>query len=95
MAPAWRRGRAHSRTHILSPAIPCLSFCRGGGGKAWAGLLAMRDPGNFQDHCPMMEVGLLVRVPDSPTAAPDQAGQYQIPVSIKGGYISGLGGFRL
>ncbi len=33
----------------------------------------------------MMEVGLLVRVPDSPGAAPDQAGQYQIPVSIKGG----------
>ncbi len=49
------------------------------------------DPGHFQDHCPMMEVGLLVRVPDSPGAAPDQAGQYQIPVSIKAGYISGLG----
>ncbi len=31
------------------------------------------DPGHFQDHCPMMEVGLLVRVPDSPGAAPDQA----------------------
>ncbi len=53
------------------------------------------DLGHFQDHCPMMEVGLLVRVPDSPGAAPNQAGQYQIPVSIKGGYISGLGGFRL
>ncbi len=45
------------------------------------------DPGHFQDHCPMMEVGLLVRVPDSPGAAPDQAGQYQIPVSIKGVHI--------
>ncbi len=32
----------------------------------------------------MMEVGALIRVPDSPGAAPDQAGQYQIPVSIKG-----------
>ncbi len=32
------------------------------------------DPGHFQDQCPMMEVGLLVRVPDSPGAAPDQAG---------------------
>ncbi len=32
----------------------------------------------------MMEVGLLVRVPDSPGAASDQVGQYQIPVSIKG-----------
>ncbi len=38
----------------------------------------------------MMEVGLLVRVPDSPTAAPDQAGQYQIPVSIKGGTYQAL-----
>ncbi len=28
-------------------------------------------------------------------AAPDQAGQYQIPVSIEGGYLSGFGGFRL
>ncbi len=32
-----------------------------------------------------MEVGTLVRVPDAPQAAPDQAGGYQIPVSIKGG----------
>ncbi len=32
-----------------------------------------------------MEVGTLVRVPDTPQAAPDQAGMYQIPVSIKGG----------
>ncbi len=48
------------------------------------------DPGHFQDHCPMMEVGLLVRVPDSPGAAPDQAGQYQIPVSIKGGTYQAL-----
>ncbi len=49
-----------------------------------------RDPGHFQDHCPMMEVGLLVRVPDSPGAGPDQAGQYQIPVSIKGGTYQAL-----
>ncbi len=48
------------------------------------------DPGHFQDHCPMMEVGLLVWVPDSPGAAPDQAGQYQIPVSIKGGTYQAL-----
>ncbi len=48
------------------------------------------DPGHFQDHCPMMEVGLLIRVPDSPGAAPDQAGHYQIPVSIKGGTYQAL-----
>ncbi len=38
----------------------------------------------------MMEMGLLVQVPDSPGAAPDQAGQYQIPVSIKGGTYQAL-----
>ncbi|KAI2657591.1 Transposon Tf2-9 polyprotein [Labeo rohita] len=43
------------------------------------------DPGHFIDRCPVMEVGTLVRVPDAPQAAPDQAGLYQIPVSIKGG----------
>ncbi len=32
-----------------------------------------------------MEVETLVRVPDAPQAAPDQAGGYQIPVCIKGG----------
>ncbi len=48
------------------------------------------DPGHFQDHCPMMEVGLLIRVPDSSGAAPDQAGQYQIPMSIKGGTYQAL-----
>ncbi len=32
-----------------------------------------------------MEVGTLVRVPDAPQAAPDQAGGYQIPLSIRGG----------
>ncbi len=48
------------------------------------------DPGHFQDHCPMMEVGLLIRVPDSSGAAPNQAGHYQIPVSIKGGTYQAL-----
>ncbi len=43
------------------------------------------DPGHFIDRCPVMEVGTLVRVPDAPQAALDQAGGYQIPVSIKGG----------
>ncbi len=43
------------------------------------------DPGHFIDRCTVMEVGTLVRVPVTPQAAPDQAGMYQIPVSIKGG----------
>ncbi|XP_039525223.1 uncharacterized protein LOC120479052 [Pimephales promelas] len=37
------------------------------------------DPDHFIDRCPVMEVGTLVRIPDAPTAAPDQAGLYQIP----------------
>ncbi len=32
----------------------------------------------------------LIRVPDTPQAAPDQAGLYQIPVSIKGGTYTAL-----
>ncbi len=85
------RGRSGERwsrrsisTFLLSPPISWPYFCRWGGGKAWAGLLEMQGPGHFQGQCPMMEVGALIRVPDSPGAAPDQAGQYQIPVSIKG-----------
>ncbi len=53
------------------------------------------DPGHFQDHCPMMEVGLLVQVPDSPGAAPDQARAVPDTYEYQGGYISGLGGFGL
>uniref|UniRef100_A0A9J8D6N2 Gypsy retrotransposon integrase-like protein 1 n=1 Tax=Cyprinus carpio carpio TaxID=630221 RepID=A0A9J8D6N2_CYPCA len=48
------------------------------------------DPGHFVDRCPVMEVGTLVRIPDDPQAAPDQAGLYQIPVSIKGGTYRAL-----
>ncbi len=54
-------------------------------GKPGPACLRCGDPGHFIDGCPVMEVGTLVRVPDAPQAAPDQAGGYQIPVSIKGG----------
>ncbi len=54
-------------------------------GKPGPACLRCGDPGHFIDRCPVMEVGTLVRVPDAPQAAPDQAGGYQIPVSIKGG----------
>ncbi len=43
----WGWGRARGITTVLSPAIPCPSFCRWSGGKAWAGLLAMRGSGAF------------------------------------------------
>ncbi len=39
------------------------------------------DPGYFIGRCPVM---------DAPQAAPDQAGLYQIPVSIKGGTYQAL-----
>ncbi|XP_051509646.1 uncharacterized protein LOC127415117 [Myxocyprinus asiaticus] len=43
------------------------------------------DPSHFRDQCPLMELGMVVRVSDLPQAAPDQAGAYRIPVSVKGG----------
>ncbi len=46
----WRGGGEQSPLQhclFLSPTIPCPSFCRWGGDKAWAGLLEMRGPGAF------------------------------------------------
>ncbi|XP_056585423.1 uncharacterized protein LOC130406867 [Triplophysa dalaica] len=48
------------------------------------------DPGHFIDRCPMMEVGMMIRVPDNPQAALGQDGLYQIPVSIRGGTYQAL-----
>ncbi len=88
-------GRAHHLSTVLSPAIPCPPFCRGGGGKAWADLLEMRGPGALPG--PLSHDGggiagpgprLSVGCPRSSRAVPDTC-EYQ------GGYISGLGWFRL
>lgn len=48
------------------------------------------DPGHFIDRCPMMEVKTMIWVPDVPWAAPNQAGWYQVPESIKGGTYQAL-----
>ncbi len=64
-------------------------------GKSGPACWRCRDPGHFIDRCPVMEVGTLIRVPEAPQAAPDQAGMYQIPVSFKGGHFLGFGGFRM
>ncbi|XP_026111956.1 uncharacterized protein LOC113090133 [Carassius auratus] len=37
------------------------------------------DPDHFVDRCPVMEVEMMIRVPDDPQATPGQAGEYQIP----------------
>ncbi|XP_057205234.1 uncharacterized protein LOC130563594 [Triplophysa rosa] len=37
------------------------------------------DPDHWVDRCPVMEVGTMIRVPDTPQAAPGQSGEYQIP----------------
>ncbi|XP_057177644.1 uncharacterized protein LOC130546394 [Triplophysa rosa] len=37
------------------------------------------DPDHWVDRCPVMEIGTMVRVPDTPQAAPGQNGGYQIP----------------
>ncbi len=56
----------------------------------WAQCHRCGDPGHFISRCPVKEVETLMRVPDTPQAAPDQAGLYQIPVSIKGGTYPAL-----
>ncbi|XP_056598991.1 uncharacterized protein LOC130417451 [Triplophysa dalaica] len=48
------------------------------------------DPGHSVDRCHMMEVGMMIRVPDNPQAALGQDGLYQIPVSIRGGTYQAL-----
>ncbi|XP_058637108.1 uncharacterized protein LOC131543606 [Onychostoma macrolepis] len=95
--PATRGGGAES-TGAAAPSPPFSSLrqslghpsAAGAAGRPGLACWRCGDPGHFQDRCPMMEVGMLIRVPDSPGAAPDQAGQYQIPVSIKGGTYQAL-----
>ncbi len=102
MAPAWRPGRAHSSTPILSPASPCLSFCRGGGGDAgirgisrttvpwwrWDCWSGSPTPRRLPLIKPWEEGPLNSR--SEIQYVLDQAGQYQIPVSIKGGTYQAL-----
>ncbi len=94
-APESTASRAHAREAGSAAAIPVppvsprqflvpLPATRVAG-KPGPACWRCGDPGHFIDRCPVMEVGTLVRVPDAPQAAPDQAGGYQIPVSIKGG----------
>ncbi len=98
-APESAAGRAHAReAGSASPSSALMPVPPGSPRQFLVPLPATRvagkpgpacwrcgDPGHFIDRCPVMEVGTLVRVPDAPQAAPDQAGGYQIPVSIRGG----------
>ncbi len=98
-APESAAGRAHAReAGSASPSAALIPVPPGSPRQFLVPLPATRvagkpgpacwrcgDPGHFIDRCPVMEVGTLVRVPDAPQAAPDQAGGYQIPVSIRGG----------
>ncbi len=98
-APESAAGRAHAReAGSASPSTALIPVPPGSPRQFLVPLPATRvagkpgpacwrcgDPGHFLDRCPVMEVGTLVRVPDAPQAAPDQAGGYQIPVSIRGG----------
>ncbi len=60
---------------LLSPAIPCPSL-RAAGVAVRPGPVCWRcgDPGHFQDHCPMMEVGTADPGPRLPGAAPIKPG---------------------
>ncbi len=98
-APESAAGRAHAReAGSASPSSALIPVPPGSPRQFLVPLPATRvagkpgpacwrcgDPGHFIDRCPVMEVGTLVRVLDAPQAAPDQAGGYQIPVSIRGG----------
>ncbi len=92
------RGGVAENAGAVAPTPPFLSLRQslgppsvaGVGGKPGPVCWRCGDPGHFQDRCPVMEVGMMIRVPDSPVAAPDQAGQYQIPVSVKGGTYRAL-----
>ncbi|XP_057200037.1 uncharacterized protein LOC130560338 [Triplophysa rosa] len=81
-------GSALEEHHPMSPpsphqAPPPFSAARAAG-RPGPACWRCGDPDHFLDRCPMMDVGLMVRVPDAPQAAPGQAGGYQIPVSIGG-----------
>ncbi len=103
-APESAAGRAHAReVGSASPSSALIPVPPGSprpflvplpatrvAGKPGPACWRCGDPGHFIDRCPVMEVGTLVRVPDAPQAAPDQAGGYQIPVSIRGGVLIGL-----
>ncbi len=84
--PRWRGGGGEaSPVPTVSPRqflvpLPATRVAGKPGPACWR----CGDPGHFIDRCPVMEVGTLVRVPDAPQAASDQAGGYQIPVSIIG-----------
>ncbi len=92
------RGGVAESAGAITPSAPSSSLRQSLGSPSAAGMAGRPgpvcwrcgDPGHFQDRCPLMEVGVLIRVPDSPGTDPDQAGQYQIPVSIKGGTYQAL-----
>ncbi len=93
LPPAGGRARAHHLSPVLSPAIPCPPFCRGGSGKAWAGLLEMRGPGALPG--PMSHDGGGIAGPGPRLGCPRLSRAVPDTCEYQGGYISGLGGFGL
>ncbi|XP_051571299.1 uncharacterized protein LOC127450889 [Myxocyprinus asiaticus] len=97
LAP-WRRGapplkpvlRTRGFASPSASTVPCRSppqveVSAGAGMAPGPVCWSCRDPGHFRDQCPVMELGKVVRITDIPQAAPDWAGVYRIPVSVKGG----------
>ncbi|XP_067306043.1 uncharacterized protein [Pseudorasbora parva] len=62
----------------------------GAAGRSGLACWCCGDPDHFVDRCPVMEVGMMVRVPDVPQVTPGHAGEYQIPMSIEGGTYQAL-----
>ncbi len=87
--------RARHLSTVLSPAIPCPSFCRWGGGKAWAGLLEMRGSGALPGPLSHDGGGIAGPGPRLPGGCPQSSRAVPDTCEYQGGYISGLGGFGL
>ncbi len=93
-----RSGNGQAARHlstVLSPAIPCPSFCRWGGGKAWAGLLEMRGSGALPGPLSHDGGGIAGPGPRLPGGCPRSSRAVPDTYEYQGGYISGLGGFGL
>ncbi|XP_060786761.1 uncharacterized protein LOC132892488 [Neoarius graeffei] len=79
-------GPPHPRCPLISPFCVCLSppqvsEPQNTGEERKPGPVCWRcgEPGHLQQQCTAMEVGAVVRIPDMPGAALDQARAYRIP----------------
>lgn len=85
--PGTRGGMSESaRASVLfhlSPISILAIFLPPGSGRSGPVCWRCRDPGHFQDRCPVTEVGTLILVPDSLWADPNVVDNCLLPVGIQ------------